>query len=127
MRDRAIGVEAGVWSVPDARKLARMRPRPRLLRILVEVPDMPGPLALAEAAMMTETLALGGLDAPILLHGENRSAWPCLQDAIRRGFDTRIGFEDVTCLPDGRPARSNAELVAAARALVDHPDGGARA
>jgi uncharacterized protein (DUF849 family) len=54
-----------------------------------------------------------------LLHGTGRSSWPLLGEAIRRGFDQRIGLEDVLVLPDGSRADGNAELVAAARALLD--------
>jgi uncharacterized protein (DUF849 family) len=34
------------------------------------------------------------------------------------GYDVRVGLEDVLELPDGRPAAGNAELVAAAVALI---------
>ena len=51
---------------------------------------------------------------PILLHGTNASAWPLLRRAIESGSSTRIGLEDVSTLPDGSAAESNAELVTAA-------------
>jgi uncharacterized protein (DUF849 family) len=34
--------------------------------------------------------------------------------AAQRGYDTRIGLEDVLILPDGRQAKGNGELVAEA-------------
>ena len=34
-----------------------------------------------------------------------------------RGLGSRIGLEDTLVLPDGRPARGNAELVSHARQL----------
>ena len=37
-----------------------------------------------------------------------------MDEAIRREYGVRVGFEDTLILPDGRPARSNAELVAEA-------------
>lgn len=55
---------------------------------------------------------------PVLMHGEGRSAWPVLKEAVRRGLDVRIGLEDVLQLPDGQPAADNAELVAAARDVI---------
>lgn len=55
---------------------------------------------------------------PVLLHGEGRSAWPVLEEAVHRGMDVRIGLEDVVWLPDGGLAADNAELVAAARRLI---------
>ncbi|CAM5583039.1 3-keto-5-aminohexanoate cleavage protein [Streptomyces tanashiensis] len=53
---------------------------------------------------------------PVLLHGEEDGAWPVLRLARRLGAGARIGLEDTLLLPDGTPARSNAELVTAALA-----------
>ncbi|MEU7552721.1 3-keto-5-aminohexanoate cleavage protein [Streptomyces sp. NPDC044571] len=50
----------------------------------------------------------------MLLFGREAAAWPVLRLAARRGTGMRIGVGDVLHLRDGRPARSNAELVAAA-------------
>ena len=55
---------------------------------------------------------------PILLHGDDASAWPLLRRAIESGFSTRIGLEDARILPNGSVARSNTELVAAAAHLI---------
>nr|WP_073774743.1 3-keto-5-aminohexanoate cleavage protein [Streptomyces sp. MJM1172] len=51
---------------------------------------------------------------PVLLCGREAAAWPVLRLAARCGAGARTGLGDVRHLPDGRPARSNAELVAAA-------------
>lgn len=51
---------------------------------------------------------------PVLLFGRGAAAWPVLWLAARYGTGARIGVGDVLHLPDGRAARSNAELVAAA-------------
>lgn len=118
-----IGIEAGVWSARDARKLCREVPKSSVLRVLVEMQDMPGPAAREEALRCRQVLRERGLFAPILLHGLDRSAWPCLAEAARLGFDTRIGFEDTLDLPDGRPAKTNADLISAARDLIDHTSG----
>ncbi|MFE2751947.1 3-keto-5-aminohexanoate cleavage protein [Actinosynnema sp. NPDC059335] len=58
---------------------------------------------------------LGPLGVPILLHGEDDSAWPVLDYASARGLDTRIGLEDTLALRDGRVAAGNAQLVRLAR------------
>ncbi|MDJ0381566.1 3-keto-5-aminohexanoate cleavage protein [Streptomyces sp. G-G2] len=56
----------------------------------------------------------------VLVHGCDAAAW----DVLLRGAGTgprrlvRIGLGDVLRLPEGRPARSNEELVAVARALL---------
>jgi hypothetical protein len=36
-----------------------------------------------------------------LLQGGNVKAWELVKVAVARGYDTRIGFEDVLTLPDG--------------------------
>ncbi|MEU8839429.1 3-keto-5-aminohexanoate cleavage protein [Streptomyces roseus] len=54
---------------------------------------------------------------PLLLFGRGAAAWPVLRLAARCGAATRTGVGDVLHLPDGRPARSNAQLVAAAREI----------
>ncbi|MGW5849563.1 3-keto-5-aminohexanoate cleavage protein [Streptomyces sp. NPDC055254] len=54
---------------------------------------------------------MGGLP-----YGREGAAWPVLRLAARCGTGVRTGVGDLLLLPDGRPARSNAELVAAATA-----------
>ncbi|MBB5232667.1 3-keto-5-aminohexanoate cleavage protein [Deinococcus budaensis] len=74
--------------------------------------------ALDEAAAVLALLDEGGVGPPRLLHGAGKGAWPLLQEAGRRGLDTRTGLEDTLTLPDGTPARDNADLVRAARAVL---------
>ncbi|MFJ3860713.1 3-keto-5-aminohexanoate cleavage protein [Streptomyces sp. NPDC090085] len=52
-----------------------------------------------------------------VLFGRDAAAWPAARLAVRWGAVVRTGVGDVLRLPDGRPARSNAELVAAAREI----------
>jgi uncharacterized protein (DUF849 family) len=49
--------------------------------------------------------------------GMGAAAWPLFEDALSRGYDVRIGLEDVLAMPDGTIAASNADLVAAAAQL----------
>ena len=51
-------------------------------------------------------------------HGDGELTWILIEDAARRGLDTRVGLEDTLCLPDGGRARNNADLVTAARLLL---------
>ncbi|MFE7181725.1 3-keto-5-aminohexanoate cleavage protein [Streptomyces erythrochromogenes] len=76
----------------------------------------PAPLPTGPASLPT---GLHGL-APqaVLLFGRDGASWPVLRLAARCGTAARTGVGDVLHLPDGRPARSNAELVAAARELM---------
>jgi uncharacterized protein (DUF849 family) len=112
-----IGVEAGVWTVEDAEALVRSGLADRVQRILVEPRDTAPHQALDCAAAIHAVLDRARSLAPRLQHGEDATAWPLLEDAIRREVDTRIGLEDVLVLPDGSRAPDNAALVAAARAL----------
>jgi hypothetical protein len=72
--------------------------------------------AVAEGVRIMRALG-SDLGVPVLLHGEEGGAWPVLEYAMGLNIDTRIGFEDVLVLPDGRPAASKAELISAALAL----------
>jgi len=109
LAERGIGIEAGVWSVADARRAASLAARP--LRVLVEV------LAEDSAAAIHAALDAAGVDAPRLQHGADANAWSVLDDAVARRLDTRIGLEDTLVLPDGSPAAGNVQLVEAAVAL----------
>ncbi|MGW7366039.1 3-keto-5-aminohexanoate cleavage protein [Streptomyces sp. NPDC054841] len=149
--ERGVGVEAGLWSGTDGpQRFLRSPLAPRVLRVLAEVTDPDPATAEASALALLDELGPGaahglppgsvrrrgapawadGLDAgaplrlPVLLHGEDGGAWPVLRLARRLGLDTRIGLEDVLFLPDGRPAASNAELVAAAAKVPERKSAG---
>jgi uncharacterized protein (DUF849 family) len=119
-----VGVEAGVWTVEDAERLATSGLGARVTRILVE----PGELQLEgsqdEATRALElvdaihrTLDRYGLLAPRLQHGDGEVTWVLLKDAVSRGLDTRIGLEDTLVGPDDERAAGNEALVRVAREL----------
>ncbi|MFE9800778.1 3-keto-5-aminohexanoate cleavage protein [Streptomyces goshikiensis] len=95
----AVGVE------PLARFLAWPAPDHGRVRLVAEP-------AAADPALVAGLRWLPPV--PVLLFGREAAAWPVLRLAARCGAGARIGLGDVRHLPDGRPARSNAELVAAA-------------
>lgn len=107
LTDAGVGIEAGVWSVADAERLAAIRPAPPLVRVLVEVMEG-GP---DEARAIEAALDRLGVEGPRLIHGEDDACWPVLRHARAHGRDTRIGLEDTLVLPDGTPAPGNAALV----------------
>ncbi|MFK0254569.1 3-keto-5-aminohexanoate cleavage protein [Streptomyces sp. NPDC090445] len=113
----AAGEGAAAWLGSLARFLASRRPesagvvRVRPVVELAAVPAASGPAAVAGLVAALRRRAVG----PVLVYGREAAAWPVLRLAVRCGADARIGLGDVLRLPDGRPAGSNAALVAAAR------------
>jgi len=120
-----VGIEAGVWTVEDAERLAASGLGGRVTRILVE----PGELQLQDSSGGKASGALGlvedihgaldelGLASPRLQHGDGRVTWVLLRDAVRRALDTRVGLEDTLHGPNGERTTGNEALVRAAREL----------
>ncbi|MFF1410775.1 3-keto-5-aminohexanoate cleavage protein [Streptomyces sp. NPDC058289] len=107
-RGVAVDAEVPVGGSPEplARFLAWPVRDPARVRLVAEPASAdPGPVA---------ELLRRLPPVPVLLFGRGAAAWPVLRLAARYGTGARIGVGDVLHLPDGRPARSNAELVAAA-------------
>jgi uncharacterized protein (DUF849 family) len=115
-----IGVEAGLASVEDAQLLDALGVAARCIRVLVEIDDQQaGPeAACREAAEIDATLDAAGVTADRLHHGFGPATWAVIRRGLNRGWDVRVGLEDVLTLPDGSTARGNADLVAAALALT---------
>jgi uncharacterized protein (DUF849 family) len=110
--ERGIGVEAGVLDAASTRRfLAAEIP---VVRVLIELQEQHLDDALLAAGAIDA--ALGDHPAPRLLHGHGATCWSLLDEAVRRGYDSRIGLEDVVALPDGRRATHNLELFTIARA-----------
>ncbi|MCG7308128.1 3-keto-5-aminohexanoate cleavage protein [Brachybacterium sp. ACRRE] len=108
---RGIGVEAGIWTLEAAERWAVSPLAGRCTRVLVEIQDIPGDQVLAEARAILGIIRSARPASSILLHGEERSAWPAFEIARGLRLDTRIGLEDTLALPDGAVAASNAQLV----------------
>jgi uncharacterized protein (DUF849 family) len=114
-----VGIEAGLWSPQDAEAFVTCGLADRVTRVLVEPGEaQAGPddaIPLVDA--IHEILDRADVRAPRLQHGDGELTWILIEDAVRRGLDTRVGLEDTLYLPDGSQARNNAELVTAARNL----------
>jgi uncharacterized protein (DUF849 family) len=99
-----VGIEAGVWTVEDAEQLVTWPKAHLVIRMMIE----PVEVAKGDAGTLVESinnvLGRAGLQVPRLLHGDGEATWVLIEDAIRRGLDTRIGFEDTFVLPDGQQA-----------------------
>jgi uncharacterized protein (DUF849 family) len=110
-----IGVEAGISTSADAQLLIALGIAGQCVRLLIEPDEATADAALATVQAIEALLDAANIRAPRLLHGFEDSAWPLLDAALARGYDMRIGLEDTLVLPDGSPARDNAQLVAVAR------------
>jgi uncharacterized protein (DUF849 family) len=111
---RGIGIEVGLADVAGTQAFLKGGLAKRCLRLLIE----PMQTSLDEALRTLEGILglLRGADVnlPILFHGLNATAWGMIDEAAARGYDTRVGFEDILTLPDGSMAKGNGELVAEA-------------
>jgi uncharacterized protein (DUF849 family) len=90
----------------------------QLTRVLVEPVDVRAGNAVSTVDAIHAALDRLGIDAPRLQHGDGEATWPLLEDAVRRGLDTRIGLEDTALGPAGERIAGNAALVRAASELV---------
>jgi uncharacterized protein (DUF849 family) len=115
--DAGVGIEAGVWSVEDAERLAASGAGGRVTRILVEPVEAGAAGAVAIVEDVHDALDGLGLAAPRLQHGDGDATWVLLTEAVRRGLDTRIGLEDTLREPDGARTTGNVALVRSARRL----------
>jgi uncharacterized protein (DUF849 family) len=115
---KGIGVEAGLWSQQDAKRLAALDNAPRCLRVLIEINEQDEQEGRAVAMAIVEILDGANLKMPRLLHGLDKTKWPLFRQAVSLGLDTRIGFEDGASLPNGETAKDNASLIAAARRIL---------
>jgi uncharacterized protein (DUF849 family) len=116
LMEAGIGIEAGVWTVSDAERLAASGMGAKVTRILVEPVDAgSGAVELIEG--IHAVLDALVLSAPRLEHGDGEATWVLLCDAVERGVDTRIGLEDTLAGPGGEPTSGNEALVRAAHAL----------
>jgi uncharacterized protein (DUF849 family) len=110
LREVGIGIEAGVWTLGDAESLLDSGFARHIVRVLVEPQDL-DPLA-AEAAADRIGIALDRADlSSRVYHGNGKATWRVIEYAFESGWDVRVGLEDTLTLPDGTPARDNADLV----------------
>lgn len=112
-----VGIEAGVWTVEDAELLAGCGLSGRVTRVMIEPVEVSKLDAVLLVGAIHDVLDRAGVTARRLQHGDGEATWILIEDAVRRGIDTRVGFEDTLLLPDGQPAISNADLVHAANEL----------
>jgi uncharacterized protein (DUF849 family) len=117
---RGMGVEVGLSDVHGTELFVASQLAPKCLRVLIEPMEEAVVRALWMVDSIETVLARGGVTLPRVLHGMNATAWPILDEAVARGYDLRVGFEDILSMPDGEMAASNAVLIAEAARRVEH-------
>lgn len=107
---KSIGVEAGLFTGTNGIDVFRASGlAPEVLRVLVEVVETESEAGSSAGRHLVDQVIDFG--PPVLLHGEDGSAWPVFDLACHLGLHTRIGLEDVLTYPNGRPAPDNASLI----------------
>ena len=114
MLKRGIGIEAGLATVADAERFVALPEAASCLRVLIEIEEQESAAAKRVAHDIIAVLDRAGSHSPRQLHGYDACKWAMHAEALWLGLDQRIGLEDGKLLPDGRIAKSNAELIAAA-------------
>ncbi|TPL06055.1 3-keto-5-aminohexanoate cleavage protein [Mesorhizobium sp. B2-4-14] len=117
LRQRDVGIEAGLATTADAERFVALAGHNRVLRILIEIDMQDLSAALDEAQGIAAVLERAEVRRPILLHGVDTTVWPFVELARRKRWSTRVGLEDGKTLADGSTAKDNAEIVAAAVAV----------
>ena len=115
---RGVGIEAGLLSIDDARAFTLSGLAGRCRRVLIEPLDADPDAAVQQSAEMEDILVSAGIMLEQLHHGYGIACWAVNRRGLARGHGIRTGLEDVTLLPDGKPARDNADLVAAAARMI---------
>jgi uncharacterized protein (DUF849 family) len=115
---RGVGIEAGLLSIDDARAFVLSGLAGRCRRVLIEPLDADPDAAIQHAAGMEDIVVSAGITLEQVHHGDGIASWAVNRRALDRGHGIRTGLEDAPLLPDGKPARDNAELVAAAARLI---------
>jgi len=114
LRQRGIGIEAGLASVADAERLVALDKGRCVLRVLIEIGEQELGQALAMASGIGAVLDRSGVRRPTLLHRFDATVWDFVALAAERRLSTRVGLEDGSNLPSRATASGNAALVAAA-------------
>jgi len=115
---RGVGIEAGLLNADDAQAFVRSGLPSRCRRVLIEPLDTDPDIAVQHATRMENIVLTAGINLEQVHHGYGIACWAVNRRGLDRGHGIRTGLEDITQLPDGKPARDNADLVAAAMRLI---------
>jgi uncharacterized protein (DUF849 family) len=112
--EKKIQIEAGLSDLAGTEIFVKSGLANQCLRLLVEPMDLRIEDVLKTLAGILALLKKASVRLPIVLHGLNEQAWRMIDEAAARGFDTRVGLEDILTMPDGSVAAGNGALVAEA-------------
>lgn len=118
---RGVPIEAGLSDLAGTDVFLRSGFASRCLRLLIEPFESSVAAALKTLDTIESALTKASVKLPCVFHGLNQTAWDLIDEAAARGYDTRVGFEDVLTMPDGSPAPSNAALVSEAARRMRRP------
>jgi uncharacterized protein (DUF849 family) len=117
--ERGVGVEAGLFDAAAAEVCVQSGLAPKCLRLMFEPRGADAADALKSVVAMERVLDRAGVKGSRLLHGSGATAWALIEEAKKRGYDTRAGLEDTLMLPDGSIAPDNGAIVAAAKRIIE--------
>jgi uncharacterized protein (DUF849 family) len=120
---RGIRVEAGLSDVHGTEIFLKSELAANCLRLLLEPFEQTAAAALKTLEDILRPLDSANARLPIVFHGLNQTAWDLIDVAAARGYGTRVGFEDILTLPDGKQAPGNGALVFETVRRMRHPPG----
>jgi uncharacterized protein (DUF849 family) len=118
---RGVAVEVGLSDVSGTQAFVSSGFATRCLRILLEPFELSTDAALKTLEQIESMLDAAGVNLPVVFHGLNQTAWDLIDIAAARGYDTRVGLEDILTLPDGTTAPGNGALVAESARRLRRP------
>jgi uncharacterized protein (DUF849 family) len=111
---RGLPIEGGVADVDGTKIFLASGYANRCIRLLIEPLEKTLDDAIETLNAIVKLLDDANNSTPRVLHGLNDLAWPLIDEAAKRGYDTRVGFEDILTLSNGEAAQNNGALVAEA-------------
>lgn len=116
---KGVLIEAGLNEKKAAQIFAESDLREGCCRILIEPEPEIINNAISVVNEIESILNKYKIKIPRLLHGFNSVSWDMLREAKRRGYDSRIGMEDIIYLENGEKVKSNLEIVMEARKIIE--------
>jgi uncharacterized protein (DUF849 family) len=118
LSSKGILIEAGLNEKKAAEIFVESDSVKTCCRILIEPEEEELEPAIKTVNEIESVLDKSNIKIPRLLHGFNTVCWDMLREAVRRGYDGRIGMEDTIYLENKEIVKSNSELIQYANEIV---------